>query len=372
MPTKRRKIGVIASRLKAYLSFADNFLRTTSGSLGMSSSNGLWKAVRGTWSANGSGATTSDNSSTYPLVSVPMANVNSTITLDTPGTGTGAAIWVSASGSWWGVAVQQSVSAGTGNCSSYNPYNPCGSGGNCNGSGGNCNGGGGNCAGTGGTCIGSGGYCNGCGGTCLPGSGGTCKTYAAYNSYNCNRFGNQCGQCTAYNPYNPCPGYNPYYSCCSTNPYNPCSSTNPYNPCGTYNPYNPCLNTNPYNPCSSTNPCVGTGGTCSTYYDTYPRSLVLLRNVANAVSTIATQALDSVTSFPAVAKLKVAITGATVGSSSSATITASAYSDSSMTTQIGNSLVYSPTGVEIISTYGIVATPSAYGESKTVTAVNIS
>jgi len=68
-------LGIIASSVqKAYRFFSDNFNRTTSGSLGTSSSAGLWKSLRGTWFANGSSATSNDAANTYPIATVDMSS----------------------------------------------------------------------------------------------------------------------------------------------------------------------------------------------------------------------------------------------------------------------------------------------------------
>ena len=341
----RNLFGNIGSSiLKAYTSVSDLFTRTTSNSLGVSTSGAAWKTVNGTWVANGSGAVTNSDASTYPISTVTMKKVNSTIVLGQPGSGAGAALWVSSAGSWWGASVQQAVCSGCGSCANYNPYVA-----------GNTNQAYTNPVYTnpGHTTPGTlnAGYTNP--GSTNPASGGTCSTYAPYSATNCSNRGVNCGQCTGYNPVvpgNSVPGnYVPGY-------YNPPVFT-PGNSSGG-------------NPVPSyTNP--SSGGTCASYYDTYPRKLVLLQNASNAVSTIASQALDSLTSFPAIAALKVAITGGTAGSSSSATITASAYSDSAMTTQIGSNLVYNATGVNVIANYGIIATPSSYNQSEVITAINI-
>jgi len=62
----------------AFASFSDNFNRTTSGSLGTSSSGGAWKAERGVWSANGYSATTATAASSYPLADVNMTSQSNT------------------------------------------------------------------------------------------------------------------------------------------------------------------------------------------------------------------------------------------------------------------------------------------------------
>jgi hypothetical protein len=105
-----RILGIIsASILKGFVVFSDNFNRSTTGSLGTSSSGGLWNAVRGVWSANGTQATSSGAASDYPLATVPMLSPNNVLKVATSN-GVGLAFWVSGAGDWW-AAVPVSTSA---------------------------------------------------------------------------------------------------------------------------------------------------------------------------------------------------------------------------------------------------------------------
>jgi hypothetical protein len=77
-------LGIIASSIqKAYNFFSDSFNRTTTGSLGVSSSGSLWGSIRGTWFANGSSATSNDSASTYPISAIDMASESSTLSIST-------------------------------------------------------------------------------------------------------------------------------------------------------------------------------------------------------------------------------------------------------------------------------------------------
>lgn len=78
----------------------DNFNRTTSGSLGTTSSGVAWSAIRGTWSANGSQGTSADAASNNSLASVAYGNANAVVSASVS-SGTGVAFWVTDSGSWW-------------------------------------------------------------------------------------------------------------------------------------------------------------------------------------------------------------------------------------------------------------------------------
>jgi len=217
------------------------------------------------------------------------------------------------------------------------------------------------------------------GGNC---SGGNCKsTFTAGTPIPVNPCGsggtpipvNPCGSGNNPIPVNPCgQGNNPI-------PVNPCGSGNnpiPVNPCGsggTTNPYNPCGSggtTNPVNPCGSGGTCIGTGGECLSYNNTYTRYLRVYKYVSNAITQMASITLDSLTTFPALRGLKVLISNSSK-QNSTATITARAYSDTTMVTQIGNDLVYSATGVNIMTNYGIIASESAYNQTLTIKEVDI-
>ena len=450
MGLSRKKRNIVSSRLKAFVFFQDSFNNYFKSG---------WKFRRGEWVAQSSSATTAYSSSLYPMASVPMKDPNVTISIKNPGVGSGAALWVTDEGNWYGLVSSQALSVGSGGCLSVNPYNPCGATNGCQGTGGNCIGSGG-CSGTGGTCVATGGnsagwqqqcvatnpscnseysYCVATGGNCNQGGfncntgggncraatggncntgGGNCKTFGncliygsyyiscckAYNPYNPCVSVNPYNPCPSVNPYNPCVNINPYYYCGSINPYNPCGYQNPYNPCvnvnsydacgytmfveqfnavnpcGTVNPYNPCGSVNPYNPCAGVNPynpcgaggnCAGTGGSCSSYANTYPRYLQFIKFTSNVATAIYTFTLDAVTSYVQMKGLKIQISNATKGGTT-ATITAKAYSDTAMVTQIGSDLIYNATGVNIVANYGIVVSPSSYNEDKSLGEITIS
>jgi len=388
---QRRLHNATVSRLKSFLTFTDIFANAFKSG---------WKVIRSGWSVGAnivSSATTN-----FPINTVKMANENVTISLKDPGAGTGAALWVSDDGNWWSVVSKQEQCSGCGSCTSVAAYNPCGYTNPCVGTGGTTN----PCVATGGytnPCVATGGYTNPCvatGGNTIPGVYNAC---GATNPYVCNPvyYSTTPGYytCSMYNPsgyckygfYTPASTTGPYGGNCSGGncastyvperyvPINPCGSGGnyvPVNPCGsggTYVPVNPCGsggNTNPYNPCGSGGTCVGTGGNCLSYANTYPRYIRIYKYVSNAITQMASITLDSLTSFPVLRGLKVYITNASK-QNSTATITARAYSDTSMVTQIGNDLVYSATGVNIITNYGIIASDSAYNQTLTIKEVDI-
>ena len=370
MPRIQRRLhNSSVSRLKSFLTFTDVFANAFKSG---------WKVIRSGWSA---GANVVSSATTdYPISTVKMANENVTISLMDPGTGTGAALWVSDGGNWWSVVSKQEQCSGCGSCTSVAAYNPCGYTNPCIATGGTVN-----------PCVATGGYTNPCiatGGYTNPSSYSSC---GATNPYVCNpiyyTFSPGFYTCSMYNPSGFCKFG--FFTPGSTNgPYGGnCSGGNclgvftpgtyvPVNPCGsggTYVPVNPCGsggNTNPYNPCGSGGNCVGTGGNCLSYANTYPRYIRVYKYVSNAITQMASITIDSLTSFPVLRGLKVYITNASK-QNSTATITAKAYSDTSMVTQIGNDLVYSATGVNIITNYGIIASDSAYNQALTIKEVDI-
>lgn len=351
----RRKQVVVSSRMKAFATFSDVF------SSGFRSG---WKTIRSGWGASSN--TASASTSDYPISVAKMSKENVTISLKNPGQGAGAALWVSDAGNWWGVVSKQEQCSGCGSCTSTNPYNPCGAGGNCVGTGGGC-------VGTGGGTnnpTGGGTYCawNACGTTnpvsCNP------VYYVPYAGvYTCSMY-NPSGYCK-YGFYTPGGATGPFGGYCSGGN---CASTyicttNPVVP-GNPIPYNPCGYTTPYNPCGYTNPCIGTTGTCNSYANTYPRYLKVLKYASNAVTEMASITLDSITSFPGLSGLKVIISNSSK-SAGTATITAKAFSDTSMISQIGDTLIYNATGVNIVTNYGIIGTESIYNQNLSVSEVEI-
>ena len=103
----------------------DNFNRSTSGNLGSTSNKAtVWTNVQGTWSANGSQATSGDSVGTNAIATVTAATTNiSNLQVDTLNTGgVGPAFWVTSAGSWWASTTWHSTSSGTTTaCTGGNP-----------------------------------------------------------------------------------------------------------------------------------------------------------------------------------------------------------------------------------------------------------
>ena len=112
----------------------DTFTRSNSGPLGSANTGQIWRALRGTWSANGTQATSADAASNNSLTVVGH-RANATVSGDTTG-GVGLAFWVSDANSWWAAypyyttSSGSSCSGGTVSCqdsaNTCTPSNSCG------------------------------------------------------------------------------------------------------------------------------------------------------------------------------------------------------------------------------------------------------
>jgi hypothetical protein len=379
----RRRVNVINSRMKAFSFFSDNFNVFKSA----------WKVIRGAWSSNGTVAASSSQPGDYPIAAVKMSKPDVTLTVETPKSGTGAALWVTDSGNWWGVTHNRTTedcncqSCPVNYCSSYNcSYNYCSSY-NCSinyCSSNNCA----RCASpsysecctaasTGQPCYGT------VGGACCPATGWTAGYFYCgypYTSmwaclyYNNNNNSGTYGCASRYYWFNCTTYWTPgsYYNYCSSyfcNQYTITSynCTNYY--CSSYNCY-ACLNT-VYDACcaatSNGNCCAATSnGNCcgATYYVScncqtcYPVIIQVLQSVSNVVSQVTSWVIAS-----AAAAIKVITSGTT--------ITTKAYSDTAMVTQIGSDLVHTATGATVTTQFGILVSPSVYNQGTTVDNITI-
>ena len=106
-------LGIIASAILKFIT--DNFNRTTTGSLGTSSSGSVWQAIRGVWYANGSAAQSDTAASSYPIASITFkadATVSTTVT-----EGTGVSFWVTDANSWYATVAYHTQTTYSCNCS---------------------------------------------------------------------------------------------------------------------------------------------------------------------------------------------------------------------------------------------------------------
>lgn len=340
----------------------DNFNRTTSGSLGTSSSGFPWSAIRGVWFANGSAAQTNDAASTYPIAVVNAGSSDVTLSATDISNGAGLALWVTDSGNWWAVSHQREDSTYSYSC-------------NCQ----TC---------TGYTCDAYSTYYYSC--NCSTCSRQTCISYSTY-SYSCNcdtcsatgcnqwyeyYYACNCSTCYAYlcddcqygDEFYPCncgvkgyscncatcysnqctSQYTYYYSCnCSTCQGTTCSGgyTTTYYDCNC----STCQGTQ----CTSSSPyyyscnCQSCSGTTNNYF------LRLLRSVTGTVSLIKQAALG--TTQPTA--MKVVANGLN--------ITATSYTDSGLTTVVGSPLTHTATS-GTANQQGVVLTPSPAGQGTTL------
>lgn len=275
--------------------------------------SGSWKIVRGSWTSSSNTGYSSTTASDYPLATVKMAKSNVTAQIETAGQGTGVALWVTDSGNWWGVVSGQA------------------SGQDCN-----CQ-----------TCY----TCNAyAGGNCAAANGSNCSGYTCYG-YACAGYTSPCiGNCSAcckYSTKGACTGYCGY--CCSWYTYcngfycssSSCSSYNT-SYCNAYNAV--------YCTASSSYSC-----NCSTCYPPFIR---VIQSVSSTVSEIYKWTIST-----AANSLKVITSGTG--------ITAKAYSDNSLSTQIDSDLTYTATGASITTNFGIVVAPSSYSQGSSLDNFNI-
>ena len=264
------RLGIVASSVAKRI--FDYFARTTSGSLGTTTSGAVWNAIRGVWFANGSAGQSDDSASGYPIATVTLAQ-NANVSVSTS-PGTGVAYWVTDSGSWWSSYL-------------YNTSYSC-----------NCQ-----------TCY----ACSSCYVTTYACNGGTYQTSSVPSIYQCSAayVGTPCSysyvaggiwQITL------CAGTSTYYS-------NNCAQ------CGSY--------------AYSCN--------CQTCYNYYLR---MLKSVGGTVST----ATGDISLSSAAAAISVNTSGDT--------ITAKAWSDTAMTTQLGTTQTYTPTSPTKGTGVGIIKAPA--------------
>ena len=333
----------------------DTFTRTTSGSLGSTTSGTPWEAIRGTWYSNGSSAQSDDSPTSYPIAAVPL-DANSTTSASVT-SGTGVAFWVTDSGSWWAAtsyiteAAGPSYQCGTEPCNPYYYQPPTPSAGtypNCN-----C---GTYVTGTSSVCdqnYGSTTNSSNCCAivststdyTCGPGatrSGTNCNVPASsyYVGFGTNAAGSCADGCSYSGGYCNCPAYS--YDATPTTTYfcyqNPPRTVTSYG-CSACPTPAPVL---VYNSCPVYCP--------STVYSHYLR---LIKSVGGVVS----QATSDVSLGSAAAAIAVTTQGNQ--------ITAKAYSDQGLTTELG-SVVFTAASPTTSPKSGIIKAPSPSGQGSTV------
>jgi hypothetical protein len=357
--------------------FYDNFAgrADTTGSLGTATDGSKWTATSGTLAVNTGKAKATATvtplvGSSYPIATVSMPNQDNVISLVDTGNGASVAVWVQTSSDWWMVSLDSTFNTIPGNTnytsgtitytSSAATYT----------------------SGATGYTVGATTYTAGgvqsytaptsyTMGTYQPSgfASGTAYlniyTRTTYNApaygfltKNTYRVSGYSGQYQAYTM-----GYSTYtnYSVTYAAPYNSApGGTYSFTPYTTSNPYTSSV---PYT--SSNSPYTSNAPyTSSTNAVTYAYQAILKVNksLSNTVSTV-TSAVVSTTQT--IKSLLVQTTGNQ--------ITAKAFSDANLVTQIGSDLVYTATGATVTTTYGISIAPTQYSQSDTIGAsVNIS
>lgn len=316
-----RGFGIISS-VKGYgKSFIDSFVRSDQ-SLTTAPDGTKWNSLRGVWSIASNKISTSSSASEYPLAAVGMASASVDISIKDISQGTTAALWVTDSGNWWGLGIDQIELIGDNNnatgcdcttCTNtnYNSfYYACGTN-----------------------------YCQG-----------------ANYTYCCNVVGNR--YCSSYNGSN-CRSW--YYSKATGKV---CSGGYNTSNCASYNSGN--CNENPpycvtgyYTYACGTNYCVGYS--VAGYYNytcgcttCYPQYIRIIQSVSNTVSTIVNEFIHN---SKTIKSIKLLVRGNQ--------ITTQAYENTDLTGQIGSDLVYNPTGVALTPRYGIMIKPSSYSQGST-------
>ena len=311
-----KEFGIVSS-VKGYgRLFIDTFNRANE-SLTAAPDGTKWSILRGVWSIVSNKVSTSSDASEYPLAVVGMASQNVDISLKDISQGTTAALWVTDSGNWWGLGIDQITLVGDNNnatgcdcttCTNtnYNSfYYDCGDN---------------YCTGTNYVYC-----CNVTGNRYCRAYGGNCSKYASA-PYRCVAWFT--AWCTAYNAGN-----------CNENP--------PYCVSGYYN----------YK-CGD-NYCVGYA--VAGYYNytcgcttCYPQYIRIIKSASNAVSTVVSEFIHN---SKTIKSIKLLVRGNQV--------TAKVYENTDLTGQIGSDLVYTPTDVAITPRYGIMVKPSSYSQGNT-------
>lgn len=299
---RTRSKSIIASRLKAFSSFSDNF------SLSSGLKNG-WKTLSGEWSSSLTNVISTTDGSQYPISTIKLSRSDITSSAVVSG-GTGINFWTIDKDNWWAVVSYNYSGSYTYQC---NPYG--------------CN------------CSTS---CQTCYNMCLGSPVLVCDVVTT----NCSNCGsgwqlNRCSQFSGYCHQGPCT--NGYPASISS----PCTATT----CRYVQYYDsPCQ---PYS-CNCSTSCASTCyQTCSgTEYKYYLR---LLNSVNGVVSTVGT---DIDLGSQAATAIEISTSGNN--------IIAKAYSNTNKTSQLGTTLSYSASSPTKGFNVGIIKTPSNYNQGSTV------
>jgi hypothetical protein len=311
--------GVWKQWFAAFIS--DNFNRSTSGTLGTSSSGANWSTLTGQWYANGSQAQSDTSPSSNALAEVGWGAGSITASASVTG-GTGVAFWVTNSANWWAVVSYNNFTTFT---YGINPYEcaPCGS------------------------CTGTRSVTN-------------CVATPVPDTMNC-ACAPVCGSCPGGYVFNRCAQFRGYcHAAPCTNGYpaaiaEPSCTTSYTCACGNATTRQDCTTTTE----SFTFPCG-----CATCYSgtatgyNYFYYLRLLKSESGVVTVVTDISLPSQAA-------------AVWLNTSGDTITAKAYSNTAMTSQLGTNLVYTATSPTKGPAAGVVKTVSEHNQGSTVDDLSI-
>lgn len=337
--------------LSALTSILETFNRSNQSGLG-SIKGQAWKVWRGAWSIVSNKASSSSASGDNALATLKFTKTDVTVSVSGADPGMGAAFWVTDANNWYASVYTQTQTCQT--CSNCNAF----SGGNCNSFvPGNCNSPAtGNCANgtvccfpgvTPGTCAAF---------TCLGGfTPGNCKVFNSANTGNRNPPYGFCHQPSGFNPAT----CNNSIVCANTNPPTCNNGQCCFGNFDTWSPY--CGGT--FNPATCSpgafNPVV-----CNAFFTfscncTTENRVSILRSLAGTVTTLSNNLFSAtIQSFR------------TILSGSQATV--QAFSTTTYTSQIGNSVVQSITSPQKTTQHGIIKSTSSIGQGSTIDEFGVS
>jgi hypothetical protein len=411
--------------------FVDTFNRAdTTGNLGLATDDSKWTALRGIFTVLGNKAKTTSLPTNYPIASISMPDspLDQDVVISLKGTtnGTGAALWITDSGNWWAVTTGQQLgencncqacsTCNAGNCNAGN----CVTNGNCiNGpcntaqnqqfnaptpwtaygynvtpaaptntwNGGNCRAW--NCPTTGNRfCRAWSAVCANLGEpVCNAWNSRNCRSWRRFNPRNCLAW-NQ-GFCRSSS--RPCAGWASRTNApCNAWNFGNCNS----NPCGAWNTatrvwnntsygYNVSNGVTPGTARGTWNACTGgfcsgayncsvyscTSYTCTTFSSgacncqtCFPTYIRLIRSVSGVVSEITRSVISSL-GTQLINSMKITTSGTQ--------ITVEPFANADLTGKIGSDLVYTPTGVTLSSSYGIIVEPSPTNQGYEIDEITI-
>jgi hypothetical protein len=297
-----RIIGILAQAIKQTL--IDTFNRADQTGIGTASDGSIWSTIRGSFNISSNKASGAD--ANYPIITQTLPFFDADIKLSDVSQGAAAALWVTDSGNWWAVGIDQ------------------GAGQSCN--------------------------CQTC-------SGQNSATYAWNNASGGNPYtyyytGTCTGGCESFYTY--CTGYNTNGQFC----------TGYATECASYRTYSCTLSGTDYYAYVAPYPYLVSNGTSYTYTcncsTCYPQYLRLIRSVSSVISEITSWLVSST----------VTALSFRVKTLSNA-ITASVYSDTNLTNQIGSDIMYTASGASVNGKYGLTIKPSTSSQGYTVSSIEI-